>query len=258
MGLTEAPLESGHLVRAISIAAPAYNEAEGIIEVVQGWLTYLSSLKELTDFEIVVCNDGSSDNTGSLLDQFASTNPHLKPVHHSTNRGAAAALATAIQKTVYPWVLLTDSDGQYGIETTKLLMDAVEQTRSRAAIGVRLKKHDSAFARVGSWGSGLLCNKFHNTGYRDFNCALKLVDGAILRSINLEARGLNYSSEITSKLTECGITLVEVEVEHRPRTSGRSSAQSLRAAWHRLLFVMYIGLRQFLLKQNVIQNRSKL
>jgi glycosyltransferase involved in cell wall biosynthesis len=257
MGLTEAPLDAGHPVRAISIAAPAYNEAEGIIEVVEGWLTYLSNLKELTDFEIVVCNDGSGDKTGRLLDQLASTNPHLKPVHHVTNRGAAAALATAIQQTIYPWVLLTDSDGQYGIETTKLLIEAVERSASCAAVGVRVKKHDSVFARVGSWGSGMLCNKFHSTAYRDFNCALKLVDGGLLRSINLEARGLNYSSEITSKLIECGITLVEVEVEHKPRTSGRSSAQSLRAAWHRLLFVTYIGLRQLLLKQNVIQNRLR-
>jgi dolichol-phosphate mannosyltransferase len=244
-------------IRAISVAAPAYNESEGIIAVLQRWVDFLGAEKSLDQFEIVICNDGSKDNTGVLLEEFAGTHPQVRPVHHVKNVGAAAALATAIENTRFPWVLLTDSDGQYGIDTTPALMQAVEKAKARAAIGVRVKKHDSMFARFGSWASGALCNFFHATSYRDFNCALKLVDGDILRSINMEARGLNYSAEITSKLVERGVEMVEVEVVHQPRIAGRSSAQNMRAAWHRLLFVAYMGLRQYLIAQKVIQNRPK-
>lgn len=243
-------------VHAISLAAPAYNESGSITRVVQSWVDFFVAYDHVQDFEIVVCNDGSKDDTGQLLDELAKKYPQVRPVHHKVNVGAAAALTTAIENTRYPWVLLTDSDGQYGIDTTSRLVEAVEKTSNKGVIGVRVKKHDSQFARFGSWASGSLCNLFHNTEYRDFNCALKLVDGNILRRINLEARGLNYSAEITSKLAECGIELAEVEVVHQPRIAGRSSAQNMRAAWHRLLFVSYMGLRQYLLGQKVIQNRA--
>ncbi|HEY9760859.1 MAG TPA: glycosyltransferase family 2 protein [Oculatellaceae cyanobacterium] len=244
-------------IRTLSVAAPAYNESEGIIAVLLEWVDYLSADSSLDDFEIVICNDGSKDNTGALLEEFAKSHPQLRPVHHKQNVGAAAALATAIENTRFPWVLLTDSDGQYGIDTTPALMRAIESAKARAAIGVRVKKHDSLFARFGSSASGSLCNALHHTHYRDFNCALKLVDGEILRRVNMEARGLNYSAEITSKLIELGVEMEEVEVVHQPRVAGRSSAQNMRAAWHRLLFVAYMGLRQFLLEQKVIQNRIK-
>lgn len=241
-------------VDKLSIAAPAFNEAEGIVSVVQGWIDYLSDLETMSDYEIVICNDGSKDQTGALLDALSASNPRVRPVHHAKNQGAAAALSHAIKSTRNPWVLLIDSDGQYGIETVPKLIAKLDEEPSRKAVmGVRVQKHDSSFARFGSWISGRLCNTFHGTHYRDFNCALKLVDGDVLRSLNLEAKGLNYSGEISSKLIERGIVLAEVDVEHRPRASGRSSAQNLRTAWHRLLFVMYIGVRQFLIRQQVLQ-----
>lgn len=241
-------------VSSISVAAPAYNEGASIGGIVSDWSKYLSELEQLKDFEIVVCNDGSKDDTGSILDELSAVNPHIKPQHFSVNQGAAAALSRAISATKHDWVLLLDSDGQYGIENIKKLISEVENhSETKAVIGVRIHKHDSAFTRFGSSFSGWLCNFFHKTNYRDFNCALKLVDGDVLRSLTLEAKGLNYSGEVSSKLIERGIVFREVEVEHKPRIAGRSSSQNLRAAWHRMLFVLYLGFRQILLRQKVLQ-----
>lgn len=241
-------------VDSVSVAAPAYNEGESISAVVTDWSNYLSKMEQLKDFEIVVCNDGSKDNTGNILDEMSASNPHIKPQHFTVNQGAAAALSRAISKTTQPWVLLLDSDGQYGVENIKKLIAEVENhPGTKAVIGVRVHKHDSAFTRFGSFVSGWLCNFFHKTNYRDFNCALKLVDGEILRSLTLEAKGLNYSGEVSSKLIERGIVFREIEVEHKPRVAGRSSSQNIRAAWHRLLFVFYLGVRQELLRQKVLQ-----
>lgn len=247
------PNKETRTVQTLSVAAPAYNEAEGIRVVLASWIEYLGKVPGLTEFEIVICNDGSKDQTGVLLDEMAGQYPVLKPVHHEVNRGAATALTTAIRQTKHSWVLLIDSDGQFAIDTVALLIKAVESTGARAAIGVRVKKHDSIFTKVGSWGSSWLCNYFHGTHYRDFSCALKLVEGTVVRSLLLEAKGLNYSLEVSSKLLECGIAMSEIEVEHMPRLTGRSSAQTLRAAWHRLLFVLFIGIRQLLIRQNVLQ-----
>jgi len=242
-------------MRNISIAAPAYNEGENISPLVERWVEYLQARFKPEDYEIVVCNDGSGDNTGDLLRELASRHLSVKPCHHAKNQGAAAALTTAIQNTTKDWVLLLDSDGQYPIENLELFSKAIAHRNSPAYIGFRPHKADSAFARFGSWASGWCCNLFHGTRYRDFNCALKLVDGTLLRGLCLEAKGLNYSTEISSKILERGVAMEEVEVLHQPRGKGRSSRTLIRGTLHRLLFVVYIGFRQLLLRAGLLQRR---
>jgi len=242
-------------VETLSLAAPAYNEAEGIEPIVLHWVEYLQRLPAIERFEVVVCNDGSLDQTGTILDQLATRAPVLKPVHLARNQGAAASLATAIRQTREEWVLLIDSDGQFPIENLPRMIEAVEARQALCALGVRAKK-DSPFARFGTWSSGLLCNLFHRTSCSDFNSAFKLVEGPLLRSLHLEAKGLNYSTEVTSKLLERGVEIVEVQIEHRPRTTGTSSMRLVRGTIHRFLFVLYIGFRQLLFRTGVLLARS--
>ncbi|HWU54271.1 MAG TPA: glycosyltransferase, partial [Rhizomicrobium sp.] len=96
----------------LSVAAPAYNEAAGIEAVIANWHDFLSARPELAEFEIVVCDDGSSDATGDILDRLTLSYPQLRPLHFARNQGAAAALNAAIAATTGDWVLLIDSDGQ--------------------------------------------------------------------------------------------------------------------------------------------------
>lgn len=239
----------------ISIAAPAYNEGENISPLVEQWVHYLHDRFKPEDYEIVICNDGSVDNTWDLLCELARRYPSVKPCNHPINQGAAAALTTAIKHTTKDWVLLLDSDGQYPIENLEFFTRARERETLLAYIGFRPRKADSAFARFGSWASGWCCNLFHGTKYRDFNCALKFIEGALLRELCLEAKGLNYSTEISSKILERGVTMGEVEILHQARNKGRSSRSLFRGTLHRFLFVIYVGFRQFLLKSGLLQRR---
>jgi glycosyltransferase involved in cell wall biosynthesis len=234
----------------LSVAAPAYNEAQGIEMVVAEWHSFLAAQKDVAEFEIVICNDGSKDRTGDILDRLTLPFPQLRPVHFARNQGAAAALNAAIAATRHDWVLLLDSDGQFPIANLPAMMAALRHG-GRAAIGIRQKK-DVAFAQFGSWASGVVCNLVHGTRLADFNSAFKLVWGPTLRGLGLEAKGMNYSTEVTSRLLECGIVPVEVKIEHRPRTTGVSSMKLIRGAVDRLLFVIYIALRQLLLALGIL------
>jgi glycosyltransferase involved in cell wall biosynthesis len=235
----------------LSVAAPAYNEAAGIEAVVRDWHEFLAAQKSLAEFEIVVCDDGSTDATGDILDRLTLSCPGLRVLHFEKNQGAAAALNAAIAATEGDWVLLLDSDGQFPIQALPDMLAALHQSGGRAAIGLRQKK-DSAFAQFGSWASGFACNLVHGSHMRDFNSAFKLVWGPSLRGLGLEAKGMNYSTEVTSRLLERGIVPVEVRIEHRPRTAGASHMKLLRGAVHRFLFVCYIALRQLLLGLGII------
>lgn len=245
------PAQSLNAPIRLSVAAPAYNEAEGIEAVVAEWHGYLSGLAALESFEIVICNDGSRDRTGEILDRLTLSFPQLRPLHFGQNQGAAAALNAAIAATKGDWVLLIDSDGQFPIQNLRDMMAALRKSGGRAAIGMRQKK-DVAFAQFGSWASGQICNLAHGSRMRDFNSAFKLVWGPTLRNLGLEAKGMNYSTEVTSRLLERGIVPVEVAIEHRPRVTGVSSMKLVRGAIHRFLFVSYIALRQLLLGLGIL------
>jgi dolichol-phosphate mannosyltransferase len=236
----------------ISVAAPAYNEASGIEDVVHDWLRFLRRAPGVADFEIVVCNDGSRDRTGEILDALARDNRELRVVHFVENQGAAAALAAAIAATKLDWVLLLDSDGQFPIENLDALRESLSESPARAAMGCREKK-DSRFARFGTWASGLACNLLYGTRLKDFNSACKLVAGPLLRAIPLEAKGMNYSTEITAKLLERGEQIVEVDIDHRPRVTGVSNMRLVRGATHRLLFVGYLACRRALILSGTLK-----
>ena len=150
------------------------------------------------------------------------------------------------------WVLLLDSDGQFPIANLPGMMAALRQSGGLAAIGIRQKK-DVAFAQFGSWASGLVCNLVHGSRLADFNSAFKLVWGPTLRGLGLEAKGMNYSTEVTSRLLECGIVPVEVIDRTSPaHHRGPASMRLVRGAAHRFLFVIYIALRQLLLRLGIL------
>jgi dolichol-phosphate mannosyltransferase len=249
-----APVQSLASPVRLSVAAPAYNEAEGIEAVIADWHRFLSAQSDLVEFEIVICNDGSKDATGDILDRLTLSCPQLRPLHFAANQGAAAALNAAIAATRGDWVLLMDSDGQFAIENLPDMLAALRRTGGLAAIGIRQKK-DAAFAQFGSWASGLVCNLVHGSRLKDFNSAFKLVSGPALRGLGLEAKGMNYSTEVTSRLLERGIVPVEVKIEHRPRAAGASHMRLVRGAAHRFLFVSYIALRQLLLRLGILARR---
>ena len=71
----------------LSVAAPAFNEAEGIQAIVLNWREYLSRDPNIAAFEIIVCNDGSQDETGNILDRLAQSYSEIRPIHFSKNQG---------------------------------------------------------------------------------------------------------------------------------------------------------------------------
>jgi glycosyltransferase involved in cell wall biosynthesis len=240
-------------LRSIAIAAPAFNEAAGIERFVRSWQDALRAGTPRALGEIVVCNDGSHDATGRLLDALTRECPALRPVHHGRNRGAGRAMATAIAHTRAEWVLLLDADGQFPPTCLDAFEAALaERPGARALLGERQRKQDSVYAQTGARLTTAVLNALYGTRYRDLSSACQLVRGDILRALPLDAQGLNYSVEISARLLEAGIRPVAVPIEHRGRAGGRSSRTLLRSTFQRAAFVGYFALRRALLGAGVI------
>ncbi|XRQ04693.1 glycosyltransferase family 2 protein [Actinomadura welshii] len=237
----------------ISVAAPAYNEAANIAEVVAEWQAYLRREPRVAGWEIVVCDDGSTDGTADILEELRVGCPELVVVRFERNRGAGAAIRAAIGHTRLEWVLLLDSDGQFPIANLDRFLGPVLAGEGTAFSGARVRKADGAAYRWGSAASGAVSNVLHRTRYRDFNSIFKLVDGPLLRALPLEAGGMNCSTEITARVAELGRAWVEIPIEHRVRAGGARGWRYWRGARDRALLVGYLGYRHWLQRRGVLR-----
>jgi glycosyltransferase involved in cell wall biosynthesis len=237
----------------ISVAAPAYNEAENIAAVVAQWRAYLDRHPAVGTWEIVVCDDGSTDSTGAILADLQTGCPQLVVVHFDRNHGAGAAIAAAIAHTRLDWVVLVDSDGQFPIDNLDRFLDRILAGEAVAFSGARIRKADRLPYRWGSAASGAVSNLLLRTRYRDFNSIFKVVHGPLLRALRLESGGMNCSTEITASIAERGHAWVEVPIEHRERGGGQRGWRFGRAAYDRALFVGYLGYRRWLLRRGVLR-----
>jgi len=102
----------------ISVIIPVFNEENSV----SGTLTSVSNIMKENhiDHEIIAINDGSSDNSTNILSGLRIAN--LNVIHHPVNKGYGASLKTAIKEAKHPWILITDADGTYPINSIPELL----------------------------------------------------------------------------------------------------------------------------------------
>ncbi len=234
----------------LSVAAPCYNEAEGIEAVVSEWDTVLATLAQPT--EIVLCNDGSTDSTREVLDRLQARFARLRVVHNATNGGYGRALSCAIAATRGDYVVTIDSDGQFDLADAFRLLRTLESAGYDAVSGRRMGKKDSAVRVLADRCMNLIVRTLFGTPLRDTNCAIKIVRGDLLRALRIEARGYPTPTEICLRLAARGAALGECDVTHRQRVAGASKLHPWRTAWGFLRFLVYLRCRLRLYRAGII------
>lgn len=142
-----------------SIIVPCYNEEEAIAGTIQ---ELHEAVPETETYEIIVVNDGSTDDTKRILDQIAGDYTNLHIVVHAKNRGYGAALKTGIRRAKAEIIVITDADGTYPNERIPELVHACREydmvVGARTAEGVvhsKLRAIPKIFLRVwASWIAG--------------------------------------------------------------------------------------------------------
>jgi dolichol-phosphate mannosyltransferase len=222
----------------LSVAAPCYNEADGIAGVVADWDTVLAAVPQPS--EIVLCNDGSTDGTADVLAGLSARYPRLRVVSNPTNGGYGRALASAIAATRGTYVATIDSDGQFDLADAVDLVRELERGGYDGVTGWRMGKKDSALRVFADRCMNLLVRAMFGVGLRDTNCALKVIRGDVLRGLPIEARGYPTPTEICVRLVARGCRLGEHGVRHLERTAGASKLHPVRTAWTFFRFLVYL------------------
>ncbi len=204
---------------ALSVFFPCYNEAGNIEYVVQQAVEVLDSL--LKDWEIILVNDGSADQTGAMADRLACRDPRIRVVHHQQNRGYGSALRSGFAAATKPYVFYTDGDGQFDIAELPNLLRRIGA--ADILNGYRQQRQDSLMRRINSACWAWLVQRVLGFRCRDVDSAFKLYRREIFDRIELKSTGALIDAEILARAVRLGYTIESLPVTHLPRRTGRQT-----------------------------------
>ncbi len=210
--------------RGVSVVLPAHNEEAVIAGVVANCVEVLATIVE--DFEVIVVDDGSVDRTGDIADAAGAADSRVRVVHTVTNRGYGGALRAGFDAARKPLLFFMDSDGQFDIGDIAQLMPLAHAGKP-AVIGYRRHRQDPPLRLLNAWAWNRLVQSLFHFRVRDIDCAFKLYDMALVRSLDVQASGAMINTEMLAKVFRLGIAPAEVPVRHFPRLHGQPTGANL-------------------------------
>ena len=153
----------------ITAVIPAKNEAENLPELIGEIHAALAG----RDYEIVVVDDGSTDNTPALLADLAKTDPRLVCVREPASLGRSAAVFTGTRTARGRRIVTLDGDGQNNPIYIPVLADRLDDPEIGLVAGQRLGRKDTAAKRVASRIANAVRRRLLSDGTRDTACGLK-------------------------------------------------------------------------------------
>jgi dolichol-phosphate mannosyltransferase len=203
----------------LSLVIPAYNEAACIRHAVEEADLALAGLA--SDYEILVVDDGSQDNTAEVVRAAVQARPRVRLLQHTENRGYGAALRTGFEAARFDRIAFTDADCQFDLSDLACLVPHTDACS--LAVGYRIDRQDAWSRRLYSRGYNLLVRTLLGTTVRDCDCALKVFRKEALARLLPRTKGFFVNAEMLTRARQLGYGVAELGVRHRPRMRGRST-----------------------------------
>lgn len=214
---------------SISAFFPAYNDAGTIASMV---VSVLLTLRELSDdYEVLVINDGSRDNTPQVLDELARVYPdEVRIIHHPQNRGYGGALRSGFANATKEWVFYTDGDAQYDPRELRLLAELVDDNVDLVN-GWKIERHDPLHRIIIGRTYQHLIKAAFGLRLKDVDCDFRLMRRRIFDVVQLESDSGVICVELMKKVQDAGFELAETPVHHYHRAYGKSQFFNFRRLW---------------------------
>jgi glycosyltransferase involved in cell wall biosynthesis len=234
------------MFRSLSVFFPAYNDAPSLPGLIGK--TFATLREHVADYEVIVINDGSYDNTGDVLEELRlKYAPHMRVITHEQNRGYGGALRSGFAAAKKDFIFYTDGDGQYDVSELPRLLKLV--TPSVGLVnGYKLERHDPAH-RVWIGNVYNFCARLlFRIRIRDIDCDYRLIRGSLLEKIHLTSTSGTICVELVRKLEISGCGVEEIGVHHYERAYGRSQFFRVRSLAKTFLELLRLWVRVVLLR----------
>lgn len=226
---------------SLSLFFPCYNESENVGSMIEQAVQVGEEYG--ADYEVVVVDDGSSDDSVSIIRSWAKKNPRVRLVSHEKNQGYGAALRTGFKNARKDLVFLTDGDNQFHLSDIDKLFSKIDSCD--VVTGFRIVRQDKAHRRLNGFLWTQLNKLLFGLPVRDVDCAFKLFRKKALEGLVLESNHLLIHAEILARLKKKGCKIEEIGVPHYPRTAGKATATKISAIFKTFyeLFRLYWKIR---------------
>jgi len=205
---------------SISIVVPVYNESESVASLVDA-IGQAMINSGLTDFELIVTDDGSTDGTAKQLEALASMTPWLRGQYLIRNYGQSTALQAGFDTAQGDIIVTLDGDLQNEPRDIPRLIDLLRSRPEIDAIsGWRIDRQDSGLSRkLPSRLANALISWVTGVRLHDYGCALKVYRREIVEGLRLYGEQHRF---IPALAAEAGARILEVPVTHHARQFGES------------------------------------
>ncbi|MFA5859629.1 MAG: glycosyltransferase family 2 protein [Elusimicrobiota bacterium] len=210
-------------MHGITAVLPAFNEAENLAFVVSELNATLCSA--VREYEIIVVNDGSSDNTASVLAELQKKYSLLKTISFLSNQGYGRCFCAGVHSAKYEYVLFTDTDGQFVYSDLLKILPVSPEVD--AYLGYRVNKQYGILRNLCSRIFNWLIRIVFGLKVRDINCAVKLYKKGVCIPDKLISRRFFVNAELLIRLHSRGCVVHEFPVTHRPRKTGVSTVRCI-------------------------------
>jgi len=202
--------------KKLSIIIPAFNEESTIEEIIE-------QVKNAPVFdyekEIIIVDDGSSDNTKKILENIKEKY-NLIILKHSENMGKGKAIRTGLKAVTGSAVIIQDADLEYNPQDWTLLLKELNNSNIGAVYGSRninSKKRGYFHYVLGVKFLTFLNNLLFRSKLTDTYTCYKLFPAHLIKSIELNSDGFEIEAEMTAKILKKGLLIKEVPIQYNPR-----------------------------------------
>jgi glycosyltransferase involved in cell wall biosynthesis len=206
-----------------------FNEDTGIKETIFDLIKYA----EKNDWEVIVVNDGSTDNTGKILKKMN----RIKVINHPYNKGYGAALKTGLRNANTEFVAFYDGDGQHSPEDLKKLVENFGNFDM--IVGERIKgSHREWIRRPGKWILSKAANFLSGKKIPDLNSGMRVIKREIIsKLLHLMPDGFSFSTTATIAFLNLGFNVGYYPIQTSKRV-GKSSVKQIKHGSNIILLVI--------------------
>jgi glycosyltransferase involved in cell wall biosynthesis len=215
-------------INELSVFFPTYNEAAVLEQVIKKAIAVLKNVAD--KWEIIIVDDGSVDNTKSVVKKLISDDKRIRSITHSGNRGYGAAFKSGFYGARYNWIAFTDSDGQFDFSEITDFIEKQRDTKADLVIGYYRKRRVALTKIITSRVWEFFVNMLFGLRVHDIDCGFKFVSKKVIDTIPIleSERGAFISSEFLIKAKKAGFKIAEIPVTHLPRKTGSGTGRNLK------------------------------
>ncbi len=203
-------------MKKLSCLVPAYNECESLPHL---WSKLEPVVRQYSDWELVIVDDGSTDNTAEIAKAMSSQNPRIRLVELRRNQGKSAALTAGFRAVTGDVVVTLDADLQDDPEEIPKLLAELESKKLDVVGGWKQDRHDPFVKVVSSKIFNGLANRAMGTHFHDLNCGLKIYRKEVVDRLELYGDLYRF---IPLLAVADGFRVGELPVVHHARAYGVS------------------------------------